>query len=202
MCIIVKPEPSSLFTRVECHTASNRSLVIGFLWGLAEATLFFIVPDVYLGFVALFHWRKGLWTTLAATAGAVMGGTIMYALGAANAPAINQLLVRIPLISPELIHTVSDQMQASGLVSMVIGPLETIPYKIYAVQAGHQHLPFIPFLLVTILARLERMLPVALVGAALGAAFKGFVQRHTLLVISAYSLVWIGVYVLYYLKLR
>lgn len=164
--------------------------------------LFFVVPDVYLGFVALFRWRKGLLTTLSATAGAVMGGAIMYALAAANAPAINQLLVKIPLVSPGMINTVSEQMQASGLFSMVIGPLETIPYKIYAVQAGQQHLAFIPFLLLTIFARLERMLPVALVWAAFGAAFKKLLRRHTLLVISAYSLVWVGVYLLYYLKLR
>lgn len=197
-----EPNPSALYARFECHSASNRPLVIAFLWGLAEATLFFIVPDVYLGFVALLHWRKGLLAILAAVAGAMIGGAIMYTLAAANGVAINQLLVRIPLISPEMVHTVAEQMRGSGLVAMVSGPLQTIPYKIYAAQAGQQHLPLIPFLLVTIPARLERFLPVALGSAALGTAFKRFVQRHTPLVIAAYGLMWVAVYVLYYLRLR
>ena len=197
-----EPNPSALYARFECHSASNRSLVIAFLWGLAESTLFFIVPDVYLGFVALLHWRKGLLATVTTVAGAMIGGAIMYTLAAANGTAINQLLLWIPLVSPQMLRTVAEQMQGSGLVAMVSGPLQTIPYKIYAVQAGQQHLPFIPFLLVTIPARLERFLPVALAGAALGTAFKKFIQRHTALVIGAYGLMWVGVYVLYYLRLR
>lgn len=197
-----EPNPSALYARLECHSASNRSLVIAFLWGLAEATLFFIVPDVYLGFVALLHWRKGLLATLVSVAGAMIGGAIVYTLAAANGAAINQLLVWIPLIGPEMVHTVAEQMQGSGLIAMVSGPLQTIPYKIYAAQAGQQHLPFIPFLLVTIPARLERFLPVALAGAALGRAFKKFIQRHTALVIGAYALMWVAVYVVYYLRLR
>ena len=197
-----EPRLSPLYARFERHSASNGSLIIACLWGLAEATLFFIVPDVYLGFVALFHWRKGLLATLAAVAGAMIGGAIMYTLAAANGAAINQLLIRIPLISPEMVRTVAEQTQGSGLVAMVSAPLQGIPYKIYAAQAGQQHLPFIPFLLVTVPARLGRFLLVALAGTAFGAAFKRFVRRCTALVIGAYALLWVAMYVVYYLQMR
>lgn len=193
---------SPLYARFERHSASNGSLVIACLWGLAEATLFFIVPDVYLGFVVLFHWRKGLLATLAAVAGAMIGGAIMYTLAVANGAAINQLLIRIPLISPEMVRTVAEQTQGSGLVAMVSAPLQGIPYKIYAAQAGQQHLPFIPFLLATIPARLGRFLLVALAGTAFGTAFKKFVRRRTALVIGTYALLWVAVYVVYYLQMR
>jgi membrane protein YqaA with SNARE-associated domain len=193
---------SPLYARFERHSASNGSLVIACLWGLAEATLFFIVPDVYVAFVALFHWRKGLLATLAAVAGAMIGGATMYTLAVANDAAINSLLVRIPLISPELVRSVAEQTQGSGLVAMISAPLRGIPYKIYAVQAGQQHLPFIPFLLVTIAARLERFLPITLAGIAFGAAFKELVQRRTALVVGAYALLWLAVYVVYYLQMR
>jgi len=193
--------PSSLYARLERHSGSRGALAIAFVWGLAEATLFFIIPDVYLGFVALFHWRRGLLATLAALAGAMIGGVVLYAL-ASNGAAVNELLVRIPLISPEMVGRVAQQMQESGLVAMVNGPLEGVPYKIHAVQAGLQHLPFIPFLLMTIPARLERTLPVALAGAVFGTVLKGFVKRHTVLVVGAYALLWLGVYVMYYLQMR
>lgn len=194
--------PITLYARAERHSASNGSLITAFLWGLAEATAFFIVPDLYLGFVAAFHWRRGLLATLLAVVGAMIGGTVMYALAAANGAAINEFLVRIPLISPELVQTVAGQIEGSGLLAMVSGPLEGVPYKIYATQAGQQHLPFIPFLFFTILARLERLLPVALASGLVGTVFKRFIQRHTALVIGAYGLLWVGVYVVYYLMMR
>jgi len=195
-----EPNSSPLYGRLERHSASSGSLVIAFLWGLAEATLFFVVPDVYVGFVALFHWRKGLLTTVAATAGAMIGGAIMYGLAGANAPAINELLVEVPLISPEMVRTVAGQTQTSGLVAMVTGPLQGIPYKIYAAQAGQQYLPFISFVLVTIVARLPRFFLLALMGAGLGRVFGKSVRRRTALVVGAYVLLWIGVYVWYYFK--
>lgn len=197
-----EPNRSLLYPRLEHHSSSNISLVVALLWGLAEGTLFFIIPDVYLGLVALLHWRKGLLATLAAVAGAMIGGAIMYALAANNRAAMAQLLVLVPLISPQMVRTVAAQMQAGGLGAMVSGPLQGIPYKIYAVQAGRQQLPFLPFLLITIAARLERFLPVVLVGATLGAGFKKFIQRHTAFVVGAYALMWVGIYVSYYLRVR
>ena len=194
--------PVTIYARLERHSSSNGSLMVSFLWGLAEATVFFVVPDLYLGFVALFHWRKALLATLLAVVGAMIGGAVMYALAADNGMAMSELLIRIPLISDELVWTVGEEMQGSGLLAMVSGPLEGVPYKVYAVQAGQQHLPFIPFLLLTIPARLERLLPVALAGGLFGTVFKRFTQRHTPFVIGAYGLLWVGVYVLYYLMMR
>jgi membrane protein DedA with SNARE-associated domain len=196
-----EPNRSVLYPRLKHHSSSNISLVVALLWGLAEGTLFFIVPDVHLALVALVHWRKGLLATLAAVAGAMIGGAIMYALAANNGAAMTQLLVLVPLISPRIVNSVAAQVQASGLGAMVSFPL-LAPYKVYAVQAGRQHLPFLRFLLITIPSRLGRILPVTLAGAVLGTAFKKFIQRHTALVVGAYALVWVGVYVSYYLHVH
>jgi membrane protein YqaA with SNARE-associated domain len=73
---------SALYVRIRRHCASSAAPLIAFIWGLAEATLFFIVPDVYLGFVALFDWRRALRALAAPIAGAVLGGALMYALAA------------------------------------------------------------------------------------------------------------------------
>jgi membrane protein DedA with SNARE-associated domain len=200
--VSAESSPSTLYNRVELHTASLVSPLIAFLWGVAEAMLFFIVPDVYLGVVALINWRRGLLATAAAVAGAILGGAIMYALAAAHGTAIDQLLDRVPLISPQIVNSVSEQMQSTGLRAMVGGPQRGIPYKIYAAQAGQQHLPFMLFLLVTIPARLARILPFALPCAAFGVLFKSLVQRRTRLVLFAYALFWVGIYVSYYLRFR
>jgi membrane protein YqaA with SNARE-associated domain len=194
--------PSLLYVRVVQHTASRASPITAFVWGLAEATLFFIIPDVYLGFVALFNWRRSLLGTAAAVVGAVLGGAIMYILAASQGSAIDQLIDHVPLINPQLIHTVSENMQESGLSVMINGPKQGIPYKVYAVQAGLQGHPFVSFLFFTIVARLTRILPLTLFFAAVGIVLKKFIQRRTMLVIGAYALVWISIYISYYLRFR
>jgi membrane protein YqaA with SNARE-associated domain len=194
--------PSPLYVRVAQHTATVASLAIAFVWGLAEAMLFFIIPDVYLGFVALFNWRRGLLGTATTVVGAVLGGAIMYTLAASHGSAMDRLIDHVPLISPRIIQTVSENMQESGLRVMINGPKQGIPYKVYAVQAGQQAHPFVLFLLVTVLARLTRILPLTLFFAAVGVVLKKFIQHRTLLVSGAYALVWISIYVSYYLQFR
>jgi hypothetical protein len=123
------------YARFSDHVRSPWSLVIGFLWGLAEATAFFIVPDVYLGLVALFNWKRGLWAMAAAVVGALVGGSVMYSLAMKDLSAVNLFLTRIPLIDAGMVADIANKMQADGLITMVNGPLRGVPYKIYAVQA-------------------------------------------------------------------
>ena len=193
---------SSPYNRIFRLTESSGTLVIAFLWGLAEATLFFLVPDIFLGFVAIFNWRRGILATGFVIAGALVGGTIMYVLASNQAVAMDRLLTSIPLINEHMVSTVGEEVGRSGLSAMVTGPFQGIPYKIYAAQAGQHNLPYFLFLLVTILARLERILPVVLLGSITGKLFRKFIQIHTLLVVGGYLVFWVGIYVLYYLRFR
>lgn len=192
----------SSYTRFSDHANSTGSVLVGFLWGFAEGTAFFIVPDVYLGLVALFNWKRGLWAMAAAVVGALVGGSVMYSLAMQDLSAVNLFLARIPLINAEMVADIANKMQADGLITMVNGPLRGVPYKIYAVQAGGQSLPYLSFLFMTILARLERLLPVTLLAGGLGKWFSNFVEKHTGLVLIAYVLIWGIIYFLYYLRFR
>lgn len=199
--MIPESNRSLLYDHLRRHSAANSVLLVAFLWGLAEGTLFFIVPDVYIVLVALFHWRMGLLAMLASVAGSMVGGALMYGLAAQNGAAMVALLVRIPLISPSMVRAVAGRMQADGLLAMVNGPLQGIPYKVYATQAGRGALPFLPFLFLTIPARLERLLPAVLAGAVFGTTFQKFIQNHTRLAIGVYALLWVGVYIFYSLQM-
>ena len=181
---------NSSYTRFSDHARSNWSIVIAFVWGFAEATAFFIVPDVYLGFVALFNWRRGLSAMIAALIGAILGGSVMYVLAMNNPSGLNLFLTRVPLIDATLVNNVADKMRTDGLITLLNGPLRGTPYKIYAAQAGEQSLPFLYFLLMTIPARLERFLPVVLVFGGIGKWFGTFCEKHTKFVVSSYALMW------------
>ena len=58
--------------------------IIASLWGFAEATLFFFVPDIWISILALKNGRQGLIACFYSFVGAVVGGLIMYYLGRAD----------------------------------------------------------------------------------------------------------------------
>jgi len=181
---------NSSYVRLTGHVKSRWSIIIAFLWGFAEATAFFIVPDVYLGFVALFNWRRGLSAMVATLIGAILGGSVMYVLAMNSPSGINMFLTRVPLIDSALVNAVANQTHTYGLTAVLTGPLKGTPYKLYAAQAGEQSLPFLYFLLMTIPARLERFLPVVLVFGGIGKWFGTFCEKHTKLVMGSYALMW------------
>src|SRR5262245_5195363 len=125
-------QPSSL----DDFASSRAALVLAFAWGLAEATFFFIVPDVVLTLIACRALKAAVKATVAALAGALIGGALMYALGSSEPQFARAGLDRIPAISPELIARVGDQIDQSGLLAVMLGPIKGIPYKIYAVEWG------------------------------------------------------------------
>lgn len=127
-----------------------------FTWGLAEATFFFLVPDVLLSWVALDQPRaawQGCWRALA---GALVGGTAMYLWGSVDVQAALTLLEGIPAISRAMCDEVAQALQTDGLLAMILGPIQGTPYKVFAVQAGAAHLGWFDFLVLSVPARVVR----------------------------------------------
>src|SRR5258707_15655086 len=72
---------------------------LGFLWGFAEGTLFFIIPDLILSWSSLAGARRGLKMLGAILAGAVVAGLCLYASSAwqpdsARSPGASEPFVR------------------------------------------------------------------------------------------------------------
>lgn len=126
------------------------------LWGLAEATLFFIVPDVWLTAVGVRDLRRGLLACGWALAGALLGGLLMYGWGSARPEAVAAALDRVPAISPAMLDRVAAQLDAHGAAAALLGPLRGTPYKTYAGLAPGAGVGLLPFLLVSVPARLVR----------------------------------------------
>lgn len=129
--------------------------IISFFWGFAEATLFFIVPDVGLSIIALQGVPDGMVACLYALAGAMAGGAIMFYWGQANIEKVTEVLHTIPAIRIKDTQKVMSDLKTSGILAMLFGPISGIPYKIYASYA-HQVTDIVFFLLVSIPARIVR----------------------------------------------
>ena len=73
--------------------------VFAFAWGMCEATVFFVVPDVLITRAALGSLRSGLISAAFALAGALVGGTISYVWGATDLGGARHVLDALPAIS-------------------------------------------------------------------------------------------------------
>lgn len=135
-------------------------------WGLAEATVFFIVPDVGLSLLVPVGLERALVAAGWALGGALAGGLMMLRFGAHAPAAARALLVAVPAVSPTLIAVVRTQLDAHGPAALMLGPLAGIPYKIYAVEWGARQGGWLTFLLVSIPARGARffLLPAIIAG--------------------------------------
>jgi membrane protein YqaA with SNARE-associated domain len=132
------------------------------LWGFAEASVFFLVPDVLLSGYALSNLRRALMACLYAVAGALVGGTLIWFWGRHDPEAFRTLFLSLPGIDEAMIRSVRSQLESMGLAAVFLGPLKGTPYKIYALEASLLAYSWPLFVLISLPARLIRFVLVTL----------------------------------------
>src|SRR3989442_5510516 len=86
----------------------------GFWWGFAEGLFFFIVPDVYISFAALFSLRAGAVAWVASIAGSALAACGIYVLTSVGVEYL-AFLESIPGISGALLGRVGQRLASEGL---------------------------------------------------------------------------------------
>ena len=175
-------------------------LIVAFLWGLAEATFFFIIPDVFLSFVAMLAWRSTWKHIIAALAGALLGGALLFHWSQADPEAAHVAVARVPFITPGMFAKVNAGFDKLGLLAVLAGSVSGIPYKLYAVEAPRVSTQ-VAFLLATPPARAVRFTLVWMIfGAAAGWLRKKYALAtqklayiHVLIWIASYAFYWGGI---------
>ncbi len=140
-----------------------------FLWGFGEATLFFVVPDLVIGWVVLSRGlRPGLRAALAAAAGAMLGAPVMLLWAAHDPEGARAALLALPAIDAPMVGGLHDRMAMLGTVpALFLASLTGVPFKIGAVLMPGFGWEWWQAVLWTPLLRLPRFLGVALLCAAL-----------------------------------
>jgi membrane protein YqaA with SNARE-associated domain len=165
-------------------------------WGAAEATLFFIVPDVLLSRIALQNWRQGLLCCLWALGGALIGGLLIWIIGHIDPEPTRTLFTRIPAISPAMIARVHQQILDLGPWAVFVGPLTGTPYKLYALEAASAGFGLLAFILVSVPARLLRFVIVVLFTHAVASGLRRFASIKILR--RLHLTAWIAFYAWYF----
>jgi membrane protein YqaA with SNARE-associated domain len=107
------------------------------LWAVAEATVFFIVPDVLLTAAAIkFGLRRALLLSLLAAGAASLAGLAMWTWGARDAEGARHVMLMVPAIGPDLLQRAQSGVAQQWFLHLVTGAMTGVPYKLYAVEAG------------------------------------------------------------------
>lgn len=168
-----------------------------FLWGLAEATLFFIVPDVLLSAVALRDRALALRLCIWTLGGALTGGLAMYLWGQHDIEQATSALARVPAIGQSMLSSVSADLEQMGALATFLGPLTGTPFKIYAALSPEAGVSLLAFLLISVPARLIRFVLVAWLTSWLAATLlRDWSHRARLSLLLA---LWGGFYLVYFL---
>ncbi|MDH3374213.1 MAG: hypothetical protein OEM85_12655 [Gammaproteobacteria bacterium] len=175
------------------HTRRN---AIAWFWGFAEATVFIIVPDVLISWLAVHSYKRAFAASLWVLCGALIGGGLLWFVGQTDPEPARALFVSLPAINDAMIADVRSQLDDMGLMAVIVGPLSGTPYKLYAVEAATLGFGLTSFLLVSIPARLLRFLLVSVVAGALGQ----FAQRKWGLHVARVLLAafWVALYAWYF----
>jgi membrane protein YqaA with SNARE-associated domain len=174
---------------------------LAFTWGLAEATCFFIVPDVLSTRLVLQDRKSGFAACLWSLAGALPGGVILYLLGRdpGTADSLLRFFDYLPGIHPTLGAEARHGLAEQGAATLFAGFMGGIPYKLYAVQAAGAGLALPVFLVVSAAARLSRFLLSTTLCWLLGRWLQRKVAQDALLRIHAAG--WIVFYAAYFWRL-
>ncbi len=176
---------------------SSRALWAALLWGFAEGTLFFLVPDIFLTATALFSVRRSLLQMGAVVVGSLAAGALMFSMAANNPEAARNAVLQVPFVGQPMFDRVERDFRSSGVWALCKGPMSGVPYKVYAVKAP-TYSPWWLFLLVSIPARLERLVITWAMFSCAGILLRKNSWFRPIQALVGHALYWMGIYTYYW----
>lgn len=167
------------------------------LWAAAEASFFFIVPDVLLTAAMLrLGLRRALLLSVVAAVIAALTGALMWAWAAQEEAGARAAMRAVPAIGADLVSRVHREFDGAWFIAMVRGAVSGVPYKLYAVEAGVRQSPLWLFVPASFAARLPRFLLTVSLAAA-GRRLLAHWQREAW-AMPLWACAWTAVYLIYF----
>jgi membrane protein YqaA with SNARE-associated domain len=177
--------------------SGRAGILLSFLWGFAEGTFFFVVPDVLLSLVAVVAPKRVWRHILAAVLGAVCAGALMYVWATKNPAQANRIVAKVPFISQGMFDKVRTGFQRRGIAALFLGPLSGIPYKIYAIEAPGRF-TLSEFAAATAPARAWRFILVCLFAGAAASLLRQKWHKTRRQLATIHGVAWILFYAFYW----
>ena len=163
------------------------------IWAFAEATAFFIVPDVMMT-TAVLVFGAAIALRFARRRCVRCGrrGWLMWNWGVGDAEGARAFLLAVPLVGDDLLVRVRDEVAGAWTINLILGAITGAPYKIYAVEAGAAGVDPLLFALSSFVARFARFaLTIGLVALGVRALRHfGAAQLAPLLLAGAWAVIY------------
>jgi membrane protein YqaA with SNARE-associated domain len=144
---------------------------------LVESCIFFIPVDPLLILFCIQENKKSFFYAGIATVASVVGGLFGYAIGFLMWGTIGTKLVGI-LFSQQTFANLVAQYKLYQNLAVLVAGFTPIPYKAVTISAGFCHLPIIPFIIYSFIARGARFFLIAGLIKFWGPAIKAFIDRY------------------------
>lgn len=167
-------------------------------WGFAEATLFFIVPDVLLGAVGLVAPRRAPAAVSAAVAGALAGSLVLFGWVRGSEPSARETIDAVPAIPARMFDDAAIALEERGGAVMLASAFTGIPYKVWAVEMVAGGWSFASFLAWTLPARGIRFLLIGAGTALVGLMFRRRIAARPWVALAAWGAIWVAIYIEYW----
>ena len=167
------------------------------LWGAAEASFFFLVPDILLtAAVVRLGLRPALLLSVCAAVLAALTGMTLWEWARHDPAMARAAMLRVPAVGPDLLARVHREFDGDWPLHLALGGVGGVPYKLYAVEAGARQVPLWLFVPVSFAARLMRFVLTIVVAAAARAGFARLGWQPW--AIRVWAAAWIVVYAAYF----
>ena len=119
-----------------------------FLWGLAEASFFFLPPEMLITFIGLQRRFRAVLTGMGWTlAGALAGALLMFSWGSGTSlKVITAFMGALPDISRAMVQEVLQALQTGGGAAALSGIMQLLPSKLFSALAPHAGLGLADYL--------------------------------------------------------
>ena len=137
---------------IENTANSKYAVLVLALVAFCESIFFPIPPDLLLVPLALINYRKAFLFALITTIFSVIGGGVGYALGSYFFEEWGYKI--LTLLESENYYTeFSSKYREYGAISVIMGGLTPIPYKLVAIMSGATNMPIFEFMWASLFSR-------------------------------------------------
>ncbi|MEO5704189.1 MAG: hypothetical protein ABIZ52_06365 [Candidatus Limnocylindrales bacterium] len=179
--------------QVTAFAESRRAAVLLFGWGMFEAVVFFVIPDVLLYVLAAAAPRRAARLLAWTIAGALAGSVLLYVLAVARPDAAQGLLIAVPGIHRPMLDAAITKVAGGDPLALVqFGP--GTPLKVYTVAWASGVGSILALLVGVVVNRLSRIGPGVVVSAVAGFVAPTLLRRFRLVLGIAYVVTWLVYY--------
>lgn len=174
-----------------------KTRIISFFWGFAEATFFFIVPDVWLSRLVIKDKKEAFINIVFATLGAVLGGLLIYSICFYYLETVLKFFTYIPSISDEMIAATNIHIIKEGFsFALLVGMINGIPYKIFAAWAATAQISIVKFIGISLLYRSLRFFIITILSICIASVGRKWMTQKTLYML--HGICWVVFYIYYF----